>query len=457
MAKKKAKVVKKLKKFEDKFDLVQLKEKYKLPEDELIEKINEFIDEEQEISKEQNLNLTDDALYRLVSRSFNIHMRGHSISKAEPAEIFVLGKSEPFNYGMKRREQLEELFRIDPRKAMKDGIRDAICDKDGNIIFKTGGKMFKKGVYPENRYSYNLYFIVEKPEDPEFKKAALTITNYTDDLVVFNALEQNKWYSTKINFREYKEGDTNVIGSFSTVSEFKEIKKKVPLLVDISNPDKPKGELYKGVLLEHYLDLADGKKYYDKFKDKNGRIPSERFVVVVADIISFSESGKTFYTMDDSLEDEDINVPCFDNRGDKSLLFGPKSKVGLLGTVQWRKDQDNLVMTCHAAFLIPREKGGFFYPSSFEPVENVEIDIDTLFEDEEDVKDAIDKVKKSETKEDEILSKIMSILYELGGKAEIDTLKEQINTVTPAKLKKSLDHLVKEEIILLKNGWYEIE
>lgn len=491
------KVKNKLTKLEGEFDIEELAKKYKLTEEKIVKRLNDIIEEEERINEENGLEpLTENDLKDLVSRSFRLEMKSHLVSKAVPVIFKVMAKRDMFDYAKKRRKDLSDLFSIDKEKAIKDGIADAVCTDTGEVVYKDG--TFNKGIYPEHKYIYTLILLItradlEGEEKEKFGYRSLSFKVYEDeDLKFFNALQEEHWYESKIiidDLDKFDEKNYNLTGKFSSVSEIEELPEKEQkklntnlIYIDISPKTdkngkikkdgngkpvlKNKGLIFSNILGQHRLNLIDSEEYYNKFVD-NGYVPVERYVIVISDVVSISDTGKSISIMDNSIEKENKLITVFDNRGDKTVTFGPKSKILIFGEIRYDITQKKVSINMISAKIIPREQGGHFYPRKIEKIEEIKKP------EKEDKKETPKKEKKTTktTKKpkdkkkikvdqkmvnEDIQTKIVETLYTMDNGGSYEEILESTESKDDDIYKNSFFDLIDREIVKENNGVYEI-
>ena len=464
--------IKKIGKF---FDLDELSEKYSMTKDDLIEKINEFIDEELEFEPD----IDDERLADLVKRSLRLHLKAHTVSKAVPVIAYVIGKTMPFDYIEKRRKELKILWDIDPRKAINEGIGDAKCDPDGNIIYNHA---FKKGPYPEHGYRYEVFLLAKiltngtKYEDTDFK--ILVLQAFDESLDDYEKIKEDHWYSTKLQVRDYNPEEYVFEAATSSVTEWKEIKEKEEIdLVDVSYDKKNKrykqeGLIFSEIFGKNLIQLSDINVYYNNFKEGNF-LPPTRFVVFVADIVTVAQEGNLMTVIDDSLDPDDPPIICWDNRPDKSFTFGPRSKVLIFGHLRANKNTDSQIdVNCFSTKRIPREKGGYYYPSEFETIEKIlrpekkedkekeqekQEDQEEQKEEEEEkieeiVEEDIELFFDKRLVDQEVQNEIVTAIYTLEGSGSYDDILQQTGLKNTKRYQSSFKDLLDRKIIIKDNG-----
>jgi len=374
-----------------KFDLEELVKTYKSTSSTITKKIEEYVEEEMNLNPE----LQAEQLKELVERDVRLGMRGHLISEAVPLKCKVIAKKSSYDYGQKRVNDLKKLFSIDPKKAMQEGIGDAICDPQGNVVYKSG-KTFKSGEYGANKYVSNVIVVGKRLDEKDGKLKSIAITLFEDsDQTIYNQLEKDKWYVTKLILDKNTSAGINTIGSISSVTEFEETTADDPNDDEIIDLKNKKGLFYEDVMSLHHVRLADLKEYFEKFADKkSGRTPKERYIITIVDLAGSNPEKNTHYVADDSINAIET-IAMFDNRENKTPL-GTRTKLFVVGEINKKKNQEPPTYTIAAMDIriIPQEKGGYYYPEKTKKVTDVKVN-------EKEIKETKDgeKEKKEQKKE----------------------------------------------------------
>jgi len=445
----KSKKILKLKKLNNEIDLKDLMTTYKLTKKSLIKSLNDIIDEE----LEENPKLNDKILLVLVMRSFKLAMRGHSISNAIPVEVCTIAKKSAYDYAERRISDLKKLFLVDPDKAINVGIGDAICDENGEVFYSKS--TFNKGEYPEHKYIYPVIFLMN---DGNIMKS-VSVSMFEDNLELFNELEENVWFKTKMIVTENKTNSLNLTGKFTSLSKVEPINKEK--LTGFANLNDETGLIYEEPLSLHRLDLHDAKKYFDKYQVK-GILPVERYIIVIGDVVGMSDTGRVFSIVDDSCTDKDESVTVYDNRGEEVVSFGPKSKILIIGQLSYDAVQKKSTINCMSVKLIPTEKGGYFYPSKIKKVTTIQTP-----DDKKSKKSKKEKTNVEEQFEDmleidesiispDVQSEIVSALYSIEGKGTYDEILEKTGLDNNKEYNASFLDLLRKKVFKKTNGEYEI-
>ncbi len=453
MAKKKKE---KIKRIEGSINLDELMEKYKLPEEDLVEKINYFVDDELSYDSE----LDDDQLYELVMRSLRLSLRGHAISNAEVCEVFVIGLAQPNDYGANRRKVLKEMFALDPKRATTEGFKDCVCDGDGNIVYKSTS--WKKGEYPDHAYRYPVIMVL-KNSDGKFKTFSMTVFE-DGELKWVDQIIPEKWFSAKLIVDKHEEIDYDLTGRLSKLTEFQEIKLKQPEFIDISKgkDGEPKNEglIFSDTFGSKIIKLSECKQFFDTFQ-KDGFLADDKWITVIGDVASINESGTALNVLDDSLEDETYTITVWDNRNDKSIRYGPRSKILIFGQLRYdnsKKEEEAASISAWAIYPIPKEKGGFFYPIKIEPTDEIKSKTGTASKSKTTSKSKATPAVSFDRKKvnQDIQNSIVTSLYALDGKATYKEILEKTDLKEDEAYKASFKELISRKIFVEKDGGYEI-
>jgi len=468
-------------------DIDKLCKKYKLSEDDVNEKIEFYFDDELQFQSD----LEDDFLVELIERDFRIEMRGHEISDSVPCKFKVLAVKQPFDYGERRIKDLKKLYSLDPKKSMTNGIGDAACDKDGNIIYKESGKSFNKGPYPEHKYVYPVILIFKRLDVKNAKFRNVTIRIFEDEVEIRNLLEVDKWYTGKITFDEYEDENYDLSGNFAKITEFEEIESEDIILVDISSykdksgkrKNRRKGFIFDKTLGNHFLELKDSEEYFKTFQ-VNGRMPNEKFVCVIADVLKYSGSGVGFYIDDGSINVKETPVIVFDNRANQERKIGERSKILVIGDIQVDLKSKRVQITASELKLIPPERGGHYYPERF--VKSKKLKVKTkkkteatktkpkkvtkkLEEEETEEEEPIEEIEEEEETEEEeelffdkdlisseIQDKIVDAIYKLNEEASFETVLKESGLKRNEAYDSSFTDLINREILTKTKRGYKI-